>query len=115
MEANGSFGNITVPIVVLVNENSASASELVAGAIQDTGVAYLIGETTFGKGTVQTLQQLSNGGGVRITIARYLLPSRRWVHEQGVTPDLVVPYDPMADGTENDPQLQAAIDYLKTQ
>jgi carboxyl-terminal processing protease len=115
MEANGTFGNITVPIVVLVNENSASASELVAGAIQDTGVAYLIGETTFGKGTVQTLQQLSNGGGVRITIARYLLPSRRWVHEQGVTPDLVVPYDPMVDGTETDPQLQAAIDYLKTQ
>lgn len=115
MEANGDFGNITVPIVVLVNENSASASELVSGALQDTGVAYLIGETTFGKGTVQTLEELSNGGGVRITIARYLLPSRRWVHEQGVTPDLVVPYDPMVDGTETDPQLQAAIDYLNAQ
>jgi carboxyl-terminal processing protease len=112
MEANGDFGDITVPIVVLVNENSASASELVSGALQDTGVAYLIGETTFGKGTVQTLEELSNGGGVRITIARYLLPSRRWVHEQGVTPDLVVPYDPMVEGTETDPQLQAAIDYL---
>jgi carboxyl-terminal processing protease len=112
-EANGNFAGITVPIVVLVNENSASASELVSGAMQDQGVAFLIGEVTFGKGTVQTLQPLSNDGALRITIARYLLPSRRWIHELGVTPDLIVELDETTwvEG-DPDPQMQAAIDYI---
>jgi len=112
-EANGDFAEITVPIVVLVNEGSASASELVSGAMQDRGVATLIGEVTFGKGTVQTLQPLSNNGALRITIARYLLPSRRWIHEVGVTPDIVVPYDPAVDGVDIDPQLDAAIEFFQ--
>ncbi len=112
-EANGDFAGITVPIVVLVNEGSASASELVSGAMQDRGVATLIGEVTFGKGTVQTLQPLSNNGALRITIARYLLPSRRWIHEVGVTPDIVVPYDPAVDGVDIDPQLDAAIEFFQ--
>lgn len=112
-EANGNFEGINVPIVVLVNENSASASELVSGALQDTGVAFLIGEVTFGKGTVQTLQPLSNDGALRITIARYLLPSRRWIHEVGVTPDVIIPLDELefVDG-DPDPQLDEAIDYI---
>lgn len=111
-EANGTYANITVPIVVLVNEGSASASELVSGAMQDLGVAILMGETTFGKGTVQTLQPLSNDGALRLTIARYLLPSRRWIHDTGVEPDIVVPYDIVTDGVAIDPQLDAALDYL---
>jgi len=112
-EATGDYAGITVPIVVLINENSASASELVSGAMQDNGVAYLIGEVSFGKGTVQTLQPLSNDGAIRITIARYLLPSRRWIHEVGVTPDLIVELDEttFVEG-DPDPQLQAAIDYI---
>jgi carboxyl-terminal processing protease len=82
-EATGNYADINVPIVVMVDEGSASASELVAGAIQDREAAVLVGETTFGKGTVQTIQPLSNGAGLRLTIARYLLPSRQWVHEVG--------------------------------
>lgn len=112
-EANGNYADISVPIVVLVNENSASASELVSGALQDQDVATLIGEVSFGKGTVQTLQPLSNDGALRITIARYLLPSRRWIHDIGVTPDIIIPLDELeaVDG-DPDPQLDAAIDFI---
>ena len=111
-EANGDYGNITVPIVVLVDEGSASASELVSGALQDLEIAVLMGETTFGKGTVQTLQPLTNEGALRLTVARYLLPSRRWIHDTGVEPNIVVPYDIVTDGADVDPQLDAAVDYL---
>ncbi|MEM9952923.1 MAG: S41 family peptidase [Chloroflexota bacterium] len=112
-EANGNFAGITVPIVVMINENSASASELVSGAMQDAGVATLIGEISFGKGTVQTIQPLSNDGAVRLTIARYLLPSRRWIHDVGITPDIVIEFDEL-EATEDTPdvQLEAAIDFL---
>jgi len=112
-EANGNYAGVTVPIVVLVNENSASASELVSGAMQDSGVAIVVGEISFGKGTVQTIQPLSNNGAVRLTIARYLLPSRRWIHEVGITPDIIVELDEVnfVDG-DPDPQLEAAINYI---
>ncbi|MCS6834644.1 MAG: S41 family peptidase [Anaerolineae bacterium] len=114
--AQGGFLDVRVPIVVLVDESSASASELIAGAMKDRGVAWLIGETTFGKGTVQTVQPLSNGGALRLTIARWLTPNRNWIHDFGVTPDQIVEYDPerglIQDGSEIDPQIQAAIDYI---
>lgn len=113
-EANGDYGGIEVPIVLLVDETSASASELIAGAIQDTGVATLLGETTFGKGTVQTIQPLSNDGGLRLTIARWLTPNRNWIQDQGVTPDIIVEWNPetIEEMEGDDPQLQAAIDFL---
>lgn len=103
-----------IPMVVLVDEGSASASEVLAGAIQDRGRGILIGQQTFGKGTVQTWHRLSNGGGVRITVARWLTPNQSWIHEQGLTPDYMVK---LLDGTagqgdEQDRQLQAAISYL---
>ncbi len=101
----------TVPLVVLVDEGSASASELLAGALRDRGRATVVGETTFGKGTVQSVHQLSNGGGLRITIARWLTPDGFWVHEQGLEPDVIVPYEGIIDA-EDDPQLQAAVDVL---
>ncbi len=78
---------------MLVNESSASASELLAGALQDHHAATIIGTTTFGKGTVQTWHELSNGGGVRLTIARWLTPDGHWIHELGITPDINVPWD----------------------
>jgi carboxyl-terminal processing protease len=111
-EATGDFYGVTVPITVLVDEGSASASELVAGAMQDRDVATLIGTSTFGKGTVQTLRPLSNDGALRLTIARYLLPERRWIHDIGVTPDITIEFT--EDHAENgdDPQLQRAIDFL---
>jgi len=116
-EATGDFSGITVPLVVLVDETSASASELVSGALQDTDNAIIIGETTLGKGTVQTWRSLSNGGGIRLTIARWLTPDRNWIHGAGVTPDIMIDWDP-DDGSDfggpNDPQLSAAVDYLQT-
>ncbi len=108
------YKNINVPIVVLTNEGSASASELFAGALQDSGVAFIIGETTFGKGTVQTVQPLSNGGALRITIARWLTPNRNWINDVGIVPNLEVPYDPATDGVDIDPQLDAAVAYINS-
>ena len=112
-DATGNYVDIQVPIVVLVNEGSASASELVAGAMQDTGVATIIGATTFGKGTVQTWHDLVNGGGVRLTIARWLTPNGQWIHENGIEPDIVVEWMPESYDDPNDLQLDAAIEFLQ--
>ncbi|GAB1421770.1 hypothetical protein MASR2M15_19590 [Anaerolineales bacterium] len=107
------YADIKVPIVVLVDSSSASASELVSGALQVTDIATLIGETTFGKGTVQTIRDLSNSSGLRLTIARYLLPNRQWIHETGVTPDIEVEWDRYeAEVDAVDLQLQAAIEFI---
>ncbi|MCO5204908.1 MAG: S41 family peptidase [Anaerolineae bacterium] len=100
-----------IPLAVLINEGSASASEVLAGALRDQGRGVLIGNTSFGKGTVQNNRTLSNGGGVRITIARWLTPDGEWVHETGLQPDFVVLF-PEDDSAETDIQLQAAVDYL---
>jgi len=111
--ATGEYAGIDVPIVLLVNESSASASEILAGALQDTDSATLIGETTLGKGTVQVWSPLVNGGGVRLTIARWLTPQRRWIHEQGITPDITIEWTPASYNDPADPQLDAAIDFLQ--
>ena len=112
---NDDYAGITVPIVVLVDETSASASEVIAGAMQDYDVATIIGETTFGKGTVQNIPQLSNGGGLRITIKRWLTPNGAWIHEQGITPDIIVEWSPESiEDLEDDIQLQEAITYLES-
>lgn len=113
-EATGDYAGVNVPIVVLVNEGSASASELVAGAMQDRGVATIIGMTTFGKGTVQTWHELVNGGGVRLTIARWLTPNGQWIHENGIEPDIEVEWVPESYDDPNDIQLDAAIEYLQS-
>ncbi|MEZ4646892.1 MAG: S41 family peptidase [Chloroflexota bacterium] len=102
-----------IPLVVLIDEGSASASEVLAGAIQDRQRGVLIGTTSFGKGTVQTWHALSDGGGVRITIARWLTPDENWVHETGLEPDYYISLPDVESGAEfTDTQLQAAIDYL---
>jgi carboxyl-terminal processing protease len=98
-----------LPLVLLIDEGSASASEVLAGAIQDRERGVLIGQTSFGKGTVQSWQQLSNGGGVRITTARWLTPDDHWIHEAGLTPDYFIP---IAEDGEEDSQLEAAVDFL---
>ena len=112
---SGGYADIDVPIVVLVDETSASASEVIAGAMQDYGVATIVGETTFGKGTVQNIPPLSNGGCVRITVKRWLTPNGNWIHEQGITPDIIVEWNPDDDeADDSDIQLAAAIAYLES-
>lgn len=101
-----------LPMVVLIDGGSASASEVVAGAIRDRDRGTLVGATSFGKGTVQTWKQLSNGGGVRITIARWITPDGDWVHEQGLEPDISVSLPDQTNGEFTDTQLQAAVNYL---
>lgn len=100
---------VGIPVEVLVNKGSASASEIVAGALRDQLQAKLVGQQTFGKGTVQDRRELSNGGGIHITIARWLLPSGQWIHEEGIPVDVEVEQD---YETEADEQLLKAIEVL---
>jgi len=101
------------PMVVLVNEGSASASEIVSGAIQDRGRGKLVGVTTYGKGSVQTVEQLvNNQGEVRVTIARWLTPNERQINKIGLTPDVVVNITDADRQANRDPQLDAAIKLL---
>lgn len=102
-----------VPLVVLVDGGSASAAELVSGALQDNGRARLIGVRTFGKGSVQIIQPLSNGGAAHITIARWFTPKGRTIERVGLTPDVIIGYDPTAQPNSPDPQLQEAILMLR--
>jgi carboxyl-terminal processing protease len=102
-----------IPMVVLIDEGSASASEVLAGAIRDRGRGVLIGQTSFGKGTVQSWQPLSNGGGLRLTISRWLTPDEFWVNEEGLEPDYRIQLPEFDPNQEfEDTQLQAAIDFL---
>lgn len=104
-----------IPLVVLINRGSASASEIVAGALRDNGRAILIGETTFGKGSVQQVYTLSNGGELRVTIARWYTPNNLSISENGISPDIAVemPLE-VRFRTPEDIQLQRAIEYLLT-
>lgn len=109
---------INIPTVVLVNEYSASASEILAGALKDNGKATLVGTKTYGKGIIQELHQLSDGSGLKITVSEYYTPNHNAIHKIGITPDVEV------DLSENvkqqttiqekdDNQLQKAIEILK--
>jgi carboxyl-terminal processing protease len=103
-----------IPLVVLVDEGTASASEITAGAIQDRGRGPLVGVTTFGKGSVQSWVTLrNNAGGLRVTIARWLTPNGRQISEIGLEPEYIVERTPEDFAAGRDPQLDKAIEVLK--
>jgi carboxyl-terminal processing protease len=103
-----------IPLVVLINQGTASNSEVVAGAIQDHGRGVLIGEKTFGKGSVQRVHELSNGSALHVTMAFLLTPDRHPIHEEGLTPDIEVPFTREDFLERRDPQLERAVEYLRT-
>ncbi|MCY7272545.1 MAG: carboxyl-terminal protease, partial [Phormidesmis sp. CAN_BIN44] len=105
------------PLVVLVNQGTASASEILAGALKDNGRAIILGEKTFGKGLIQSLFDLSDGAGLAVTVAKYETPSHKDINKLGIVPDQVVPLDPITldqIGTPSDRQYQAAIDAIES-
>ncbi len=102
-----------IPMVVLVNAGSASASEIVAGAIQDRDRAVLVGETTFGKGSVQQIYTLGDGSELRVTIARWYTPDNNTIDKEGITPDFEVE-SPEDLGGPEDGQLMRAVEFLLT-
>ncbi len=114
-------GDLTqgAPIVVLVNEGSASAAEIVAGALRDNNRAKLLGQKTFGKGSVQTVMPLADGQALKLTTSRYFTPSGVSIHERGLQPDLVLPTQQTVaiggEGTllERDAEVRAAVAWLK--
>ena len=110
---NASSRLADLPVVVLINEGSASASEILAGAIQDYERGILIGETTFGKGSVQVVDVLDDGSSLRYTIAKWHTPLDRSIDDVGIDPDIVVEYTKENRENDEDPQLDAAIEYLQ--
>ncbi len=111
---------LNIPLTVLINENSASASEIFAGAIKDYGVGTLVGETTYGKGIVQTIFSLKDGTGMKLTIEDYYLPSGKSIHKVGVAPDVEIDLPEELKMYVNIPedqdvQLQKAMEILKEQ
>jgi carboxyl-terminal processing protease len=110
--AGGAATDPKIRVVVLIDGGSASASEIVAGALQDLGRAKLIGSKSYGKGTIQIWQQLGdNNGGFRLTIAKWLTPNKRWIHQVGLTPDVPVEVVPSAP-PGSDPVLDKALEIL---
>jgi carboxyl-terminal processing protease len=101
-----------VPLAVLVNGFSASASEITAGCVKDHGVGVIIGEKTFGKGSVQTIRRLAGGGAIKYTTAHYLTPNGTDINKLGIHPDIEVKMDKAHVGTNRDTQLERAVTHL---
>ena len=107
---------IEIPLVVLVNGNSASASEILAGAVKDYGIGTIVGETTYGKGVVQNIFSLRDGSAVKLTISTYFTPNGNNIHGVGVAPDVEVKLDADKYYDEGvDTQIEKALEILREQ
>ncbi|HCX65785.1 MAG TPA: S41 family peptidase [Eubacteriaceae bacterium] len=118
VESSTDEEQLDLPMAVLVNGASASASEIFAGALQDTDKAVIIGQQTFGKGIVQRISDLNDGTGYKITVSQYFTPNGRSIHDKGITPDIEVEMDPATlyepdYQLEEDPQFNKALEVLK--
>ena len=102
------------PTVILVNQGSASASEIVAGALKDYGLAKIVGEQTFGKGSVQELITLADGSSLKITVAKWLTPGGVDISAAGITPDEVIELTAEDYENDRDPQLDKAVELLNS-
>ena len=102
----------TKPLAVLVNQYSASASEIFAGAVQDYGLGKLVGMTTYGKGIVQQLVPLGDGTYLKLTVAEYFTPGGRNIHGVGINPDIEIEYEPDEENPEADNQLDKALEII---
>ena len=112
--ASASAGQVTeLPIVILQDEFSASGSELLAAALQENGRATVMGTDSFGKGTVNHVRELSNGGAVYVSIARWLTPDRNLIEGRGVIPDIVVEFTLEDIEAQRDIQAERAIEFLR--
>jgi carboxyl-terminal processing protease len=112
LETQGGGTLIGLPTVVLINEGSASASEIVAGALKDNGVAKLMGEKSFGKGSVQEVIKLGGGAELKVTVAHWFTPSGKGIDKEGIHPDIEVKQDLADYNADRDPQLDRAIQEL---
>jgi carboxyl-terminal processing protease len=112
-EGAGEFQDAGIPMIVLVNDGSASAAEVVAGALQDLKLAKLLGETTYGKGTVQEATTYTDGSFFKLSIARWLTPHKHDVDKVGLTPDIVVERTKEDILNSSDSQLERAISELQ--
>lgn len=109
---------VNVPVVLLVNENTASSSEILAGALKDLGKAKIVGKKTYGKGVIQEILTLPDGSGIKITTEEYQTPNRNKIHKLGIQPDETVELPDTVQNVlqvkeEEDTQLKKAIDMLK--
>lgn len=112
INANGQARMSNIPLAVLINRGSASASEIVAGAIQDHNRGKIIGEKSFGKGTVQAVENLIGGSSLRVTIAKWFTPNDQNINEKGVTPDILIERNTSDIEAGKDPQMEKALEYL---
>lgn len=112
-ETKGPSGLLSYPVVVLINQGSASASEILAGALRDNRGIILIGEKTFGKGSIQELVELREGSSLKITIAKWLTPKGELISDIGLEPDIEVEMTDEDYEQEKDPQLDKALEIIK--